>query len=108
MRKVNSVLREVLADEIERLTDPRGDGLRPRRDQPGSATAIVYISTLTRAGEEAVAAQLPLPSPGAVAPGTMKHTPHLEFALDTGVVHGDRIDSILRRIATEDPTPEEE
>ncbi|HLU52458.1 MAG TPA: 30S ribosome-binding factor RbfA [Acidimicrobiia bacterium] len=114
MRKVNSVLREVLADEIERLTDPRVEmvSVTGVETSPDLRRAIVYISTLDlERGEEAVAA-LNRAAPrlqGAVARQVrMKYTPHLEFALDTGVVHGDRIDSILRRIATEDPTPEEE
>ena len=114
MRKVNSILREVLADEIERLTDPRVEmvSVTAVETSPDLRRAVVYISTLDLSrGEEAVAALTKAAPRLQSAVGRqvrMKYTPHLEFALDSGVVHGDRIDSILRRIATDEPTPEEE
>ncbi len=48
MRKVNSVLREVLADEIERLTDPRLElvSVTAVDTSPDLRRATVYISTL--------------------------------------------------------------
>lgn len=78
---------------------------------PDLRRAVVYISTLDLSrGEEAVAALTKAAPRLQSAVGRqvrMKYTPHLEFALDSGVVHGDRIDSILRRIATDGPQPEE-
>src|SRR5690606_2891776 len=113
MRKVNSILREVLADEIERLTDPRVEmvSVTAVETSPDLRRAVVYISTLDLSrGEEAVAALTKAAPRLQSAVGRqvrMKYTAHLEFALDSGVVHGDRIDSILRRIATDGPQPEE-
>lgn len=114
MRKVNSVLREVVAEEIERLTDPRVElvSVTAVDTSPDLRRAVVYISTLDLSrGDEAVAALNRAASrlQGAVARQVrIKYTPHLEFALDTGVVHGDRIDNLLRRIATEESPAEEE
>ena len=113
MRKVNSVVREVLADEIERLTDPRLElvSVTAVDTSPDLRTAVVFISTielekgadaieaLTRAGsrlQSALARQV-----------RMKYTPHLTFALDSGIVAGDRIESLFRRIATEGENDED-
>lgn len=105
MRKVNSVLKEVLADEIERLTDPRLELVSVTAVDTSAdlRQATVYISTLDLdAGADAVAA-LEKAAPrlqGAVGRQVrMKYTPRLDFELDSGVVQGDRIDTILRDIA---------
>lgn len=113
MRKVNSTLREVLADEIERLTDPRVSmvSVTGVDTSPDLRRATVYISTLDlEAGPEAVEA-LNRAAPrlqGALARQVrIKYTPQLEFTLDTGVVHGERIEEILRRL-NEEPDAERE
>lgn len=113
MRKVNSTLREVLADEIERLTDPRLSlvSVTGVDTSPDLRRATVYISTLElEAGPEAVEA-LNRAAPrlqGALARQVrIKYTPQLEFTLDTGVVHGERIEEILRRL-NEEPDDEDE
>lgn len=114
MRKVNSTLREVLADEIERLTDPRLSlvSVTGVDTSPDLRRATVYISTLElEAGPEAVEA-LNRAAPrlqGALARQVrIKYTPQLEFTLDTGVVHGERIEEILRRLNEEPDDDEEE
>lgn len=114
MRKVNSTLREVLADEIERLTDPRLSlvSVTGVDTSPDLRRATVYISTLKlEAGPEAVEA-LNRAAPrlqGALARQVrIKYTPQLEFTLDTGVVHGERIEEILRRLNEEPDDDEEE
>lgn len=111
MRKVNSILREVLADEIERLTDPRVEmvSVTAVDTSPDLRSATVYVSTLDLAeGDEVVEALNHATSrlQGAIARQVrMKYTPQLEFALDSGIVHGERIEEILRRI---NPAEEEE
>lgn len=113
MRKVNSTLREVLADEIERLTDPRLELLSVTGvdTSPDLRRATVYVSALDlENAQEAVTAlnrAAPRLQSALARQVRMKYTPHLEFALDEGVVQGDRIDSILRQIA-EDRTSGEE
>ena len=113
MRKVNSTLREVLADEIERLTDPRLELLSVTGvdTSPDLRRATVYVSTLDLENAEAAVEALNRAAPrlqSALARQVrIKYTPQLEFALDEAVVQGDRIDSILRQIA-DDRTSEEE
>ena len=114
MRKVNSVIREVVADEIERLTDPRLElvSVTAVDTSPDLHSAVVFVSTvdldrgpdaveaLTRAGarlQRAIACQVRL-----------KYTPQLTFSLDTGVVAGERIDQLLRQISTTSPTEDHE
>lgn len=113
MRKVNSLLREVLADEIERLTDPRVGmvSVTAVDTSPDLRRAKVYVSTLDlEAGPEAVEA-LNHAAPrlqGALARQVrIKYTPQLEFALDSGVVQGERIDQILRQMREQPPSEEE-
>lgn len=107
MRKVNSVLREVLADEIERLTDPRLEmvSVTSVDTSPDLRKATVFVSTVDLdRGEDAVEALTHAATrlQSAVARQVrIKYTPHLEFALDTGVIQGERIDAILRSIRGE-------
>lgn len=113
MRKVNSVLREVLADEIEKLTDPRLEmvSVTGVDTSPDLRRATVFVSTLDLDQGEAAVAALKRAAhrlQGAVAGQVrLKYTPQLEFAVDSAIVHGDRIDEILRGLSQE-TTGEEE
>jgi ribosome-binding factor A len=113
MRKVNSVLREVLADEIERLTDPRLGmvSVTAVDTSPDLRRAKVYVSALDLAEAPEAVEALNRAAPrlqGALARQVrIKYTPQLEFALDSGVLQGERIDEILRQIRP-DPGTEEE
>jgi ribosome-binding factor A len=112
MRRVNSIVREVLADEVELLKDPRLEliTITGVETAPNLRNATVYFSTvdLDRAEEvrEALEAAAPRLRRALGRQVRMKYTPRLEFALDTGVAGGARIDEILRRLHT--PTQEEE
>jgi ribosome-binding factor A len=108
MRKVNSALREVLADEIELLDDPdmglvtiTGVDTRPDLRQ-----ATVFLSVLDQSqadstlevleGEAgtlqaAIASQLRL-----------KYTPRLTFRVDPAIISGEHIEKVLRRLKRED------
>ncbi len=108
MRKVNSALREVLADEIELLDNPdiglvtiTGVDTRPDLRQ-----ATVFLSVLEpsqvgstlevlegEAGslQAAIARQLRL-----------KYTPRLTFRLDPAILSGEHIEKVLRRLKRED------
>lgn len=114
MRRVNSILKEVLADEIETLTDPRLElvSVTSVDTSPDLRQATVYVSTVDLdRGPDAVEALTKAASrlQGAVASQVrMKYTPHLNFELDSGVVHGERIDAILRDIAGASEEGEEE
>jgi ribosome-binding factor A len=113
MLRVNSTIREVLADEIERLSDSRFDlvSVTGVDTSPDLRRATVFVDVL---GEEdrddalralrgaakrlqgALGAQL-----------RTKYTPTLEFAIDPGVAGGDRIETILRELGKSSDTEEE-
>lgn len=108
MRKVNSVLREVLADEIERLTDPRLElvSVTGVDTSPDLRRATVFVSMLDLdRGPDALEAlsRASARLQSAVARQVrMKYTPQLYFELDRGVVQGDRISTILRDMNTDE------
>lgn len=104
MLKVNSTLREVIAEEVERLSDSRLEmvSITGVETSPNLRHAIVYIDVLgsnqTSAALEALqraARRLQSAIAGQVR---MKYTPTLEFEVDPGVVGGERIDEILRSL----------
>lgn len=103
MRKVNSTLREVLAEEIERLNDSRLElvSVTAVDTAPDLRHATVYIDVLQN--EEAAleslrrAARRLQSAIGAQV--RMKFTPTLVFKMDEGVTGGTRIDALLREIA---------
>jgi ribosome-binding factor A len=114
MRRVNAIIQEVLADEIERLTDPRLDlvSVTGVDTAPDLRHATVFVSAVDLADIEAVLAALRAAGPrlrAAVGREVrIKYTPELEFAADRGVVSGERIESLLRRMkqaATEEGEP---
>ena len=102
MLRVNSIVRHVLAEEIERLSDERLEFVTVTGvdTAPDLRHAIVYVDVLgdqepalealDRAGRRLQAAL------GAQV--SMKYTPRLEFAIDPAVVSGNRIDALLREI----------
>ncbi len=104
MLKVNSTLREVVAEEVERLSDSRLEmvSITGVETSPNLRHAIVYIdvlgSTETSAALDALqraARRLQSAIAGQVR---MKYTPTLEFEVDPGVIGGERIDAILRSL----------
>jgi len=111
--RVNEVMLEVLADELERMNDPRLElvtltGVDVSRDL---AHARVYYSTMTatataiddrasRPDQVATALQAAGSHLRGVVGRQMRirQVPRLEFALDPGIVSGQRIEDILREI----------
>jgi ribosome-binding factor A len=102
MRKVNELLREVIADEVTELKDP-GIGfltITGVETAPDLRHAIVYYSVLGTE-EEATATAEALHRAGprlqaAVGRQTrIKYTPVLEFRVDPAIEQGLRIDRIL-------------
>ena len=102
VQRVNQVLREVLAEEIERLSHELEGPLLTVTGvtvEPDLRHATVWLASLSDEGrtlleENRVALQ------GAIArQTTMKRTPRLSFDLDPAVVQGTAVDEALRRIA---------
>lgn len=108
MLKVNSVLREVLADEIERLNDERLEmvSVTGVDTAPNLRHAIVYIDVLGHDDHgpalEALGSAANRLQSTIAHQVRLKYTPTLEFAMDPGVVGGDRIDAILRSLHEEE------
>jgi ribosome-binding factor A len=105
MRRVNSIVREVLADEVEMLKDPRlvMVTITGVDTAPNLRLATVFYSTLdleqAEVAGEALESAAPRLRRALGRQVRMKYTPALEFALDEGVRGGERIDAILRDIA---------
>lgn len=107
MLKVNSTLREVLAEEIERMSDSRLDmvSITGVETSPNLRHATVYIDVL---GSDAADALTALQHASHRLQSViarqvrMKYTPVLEFAVDPGVTGGERIDAILRSLQEEE------
>lgn len=108
MRRVNETLREIIADELERLKDP-GLGfvtITGVDTAPDLRTAKVYYSVL---GDEAQH----VATAGALGRASkrlravvgrsvrLKYVPELRFEIDTGIEHGMRIEEILRGLREE-------
>jgi ribosome-binding factor A len=104
--RVNQVLRQVVAEELERLADA-DERLRMVTVTSVDSTADlrqakVYLSSLS---EDAAAAldERRIQVQRAVARQTqLKRTPQLSFAQDPAVVAGGRVEDLLRQIHLDD------
>lgn len=105
MRRVNSIIHEVLADEVELLKDPRLEmvTITGVETAPNLRRAVVFFSTLdpeqSDSATEALTSAAPRLRRALGREVRMKYTPSLEFAVDEGVRAGERIDAILRGLA---------
>lgn len=104
--RLNEVLREILAEEIERLAE-RDDELITITGvsvESDLRNAVVWLASLSpevseRLEQNRVALQ------AAVARQTrFKRTPRLSFRVDPGVVAGSAVEDAIRRIRVEDET----
>lgn len=102
MLRVNSILRHVLAEEIERLSDARLEMVTVTGvdTSPDLRHAMVYIDVLGDSGPalDALGRAARRLQARLGAQVTMKYTPRLEFAVDPGVVIGDRIENLLKEL----------
>ena len=104
--RVNEVVREVLADELERMNDPRLSlvTITGCDVAPDLRTAKVYFAALGKAPDDvADALRHAAPHLRAVLGRQvrMKYLPRLEFLLDPAIESGRRVEEILRSIGTE-------
>lgn len=105
MRRVNSVLREAVAEEVEELKDPRLGfvTITGVDTAPNLRSAVVYYSVLGDADQQAqTQAALDAAAPRvthAVGSGIrMKYTPRLQFRLDESIEAGSRIAKLIHDI----------
>jgi ribosome-binding factor A len=107
MLRVNSTIREVLAEEIERMSDARLElvSVTAVDTAPNLRSAVVYIDVLGVEERETAlealrgAARRLQSSIGRQV--RMKYAPTLEFQIDPGITGGERIEQILRDLKAE-------
>jgi ribosome-binding factor A len=105
--RVNEVVREALADELERMNDPRLSlvtitGVDVARDL---RQARVYYAALGRAETEVDAAlRAAAPHLRAVLGREvrLKYLPRLDFHLDPAIEQGQRVEDIIRSLHAEE------
>ena len=100
--RVNKVLREVVADALERLADT-DDRLRLATvtsvdTAPDLRHATVYLSSMSDDTAEALAEQRVNLQREIGRQVRLKRTPLLAFAPDPAVAHGLKVEDILRRL----------
>ncbi len=107
--RVNEVLREVLAEELERLEefDDRLGMLTITAVQcdPDLRRAAVLLSSLSQEEEEALASVRVRLQSAVSHQVRLKRTPQLRFAADPAVAAGQRIEDILRELPHESEPP---
>lgn len=106
--RINEVVREVLAEELERMSDPRLSmvtvtGVDVTRDL---RHAKVYYAALGR-HDDGIEAALRKAAPhlrGVLGRQVrLKYLPELEFVLDPAIEQGQRVEEIIRSIHAQDP-----
>lgn len=108
MRRVNSIVRQIVAEEVEVLKDPRLGfvTITGVETAPNLRRAKVYFSTLdldtAPDAREALEAAAPRLRRALGSQVRMKYTPALEFEVDAGIAGGERIDEILRGLQEEE------
>lgn len=108
MLRVNSTLREVLAEEIERMNDSRLEmvSVTAVDTAPNLRTATVYVDVLSdQAREPALHALRGAARRLQAVVGDqvrLKYTPALEFEVDPGISGGRRIEEVLRQLGEEE------
>ena len=107
--RVNQVLRQVLAEELERLADAderlRLVTVTAVDTAPDLRHATVYLSSLSEEAADGLAERRAQLQRAVGRQTRMKRTPLLEFLVDPAVVAGGRIDEALRRIRGQDDEP---
>jgi len=111
MRRVNSILKEAIAEEVEELKDPRLGfvtitGVETSPDLRHASVYYAVIGTPEQVAGSAAALAAAAPRISAVVGGQvrMKYTPRLHFRLDDAAERSARINTLLRQ-ADEDPAP---
>ena len=113
--RVNEVVREALADELERLTDPRLElvTITGVDVNPDLREADVYFSALSspaspadaEAGLRAAASRL---RAGLGKQVRLKYLPKLRFREDPAIVKGQRMEDLIRELHRPDEAADEE
>ena len=104
--RVNELLREVLADTLERLSDTDDDlrllTVTAVLAEPDLSHARVLFASLTDEALAALERARPRLQAAVGAQAHFKRTPQLSFAPDPAVSTGERVEAILRRLRSEE------
>lgn len=100
--RVNEVVREVLATELERLSDADDRlvlvTITAVEVEPDLRHATVLLSSLPQHAEEALVEHRVRLQAAVGRSVRLKRTPQLSFAPDPAIESGRRVDDILRRL----------
>jgi ribosome-binding factor A len=100
--RVNEVLRQVLAEELERMADAderlRLVTVTSVDCQSDLRRAVVYLGHLEDDTAEALAERRPQLQAQVGRQVRLKRTPRLEFAADPALIAGAKVEAILRRL----------
>jgi ribosome-binding factor A len=100
--RVNQVLRQILAEELERLADAderlRLVTITAVDTAPDLRTARVYLSSMSDDAAVALSERRVQLQRSMGSQVRMKRTPMLAFELDPAVVAGGRVEDVLRRL----------
>src|SRR3984957_2051648 len=109
--RVNQVLRQVVAEEIERLADAderlRLVTVTAVDCSPDLRQATVYLSSISDDAAEALEERRLALQSCVGREGRVKRTPRLSFTADPAIVTGEAVESVLRRLVTERPSEAE-
>ena len=110
MARVNEVLREVLADEIELVagSDPRLElvTVTAVSCEPDLRHATVLLASLPEPAHTALVEARTRLQAAVAHQVRLKRTPLLSFEADPAVAHGERVEEILRAIHAEEKNME--
>lgn len=110
MARVNEVLREVLADEIELVagSDPRLElvTVTAVSCEPDLRHATVLLASLPEPAHTALVEARTRLQAAVAHQVRLKRTPLLRFEADPAVAHGERVEEILRAIHAEEKNME--
>jgi len=105
--RVNEVLRQVVAEELERLADAderlRLVTVTSVQVSTDLRAATVFLGSLGDDASEALEERRSQVQRALARQVRMKRTPRLQFAPDPAVEAGARVDEILRRLGRGDP-----
>ena len=106
VQRVNQVLREVLAEEIERISDAWDGPLLTVTGvtvEPDLRHATVWLASLPDEGRALLEERRVALQAAVGRQTTMKRTPRLSFEVDPAVVQGTAVEDALRRLADREP-----
>ena len=107
--RVNEVLREVVADELERLGDEDGrlrlTTVTGVHTAPDLRHAVVFLDSLSEARRAGLDGQRVHLQAAIARQVRLKRTPRLSFEADPAVASGERVESVLRGLHHREPHP---